>query len=56
MRRCGSTGSISHRWTQIDIEPAHQAQLLNYLAASGLHVGLILNFGTLRLGLKRMVR
>ena len=38
------------------IESAHQAQFLNYLVASGLRVGLILNFGTLRLGLKRMVR
>ncbi len=33
----------------------HQAQLLNYLRATGLRVGLILNFGTPRLGIKRMV-
>ncbi len=37
------------------IDPSHQAQLLNYLKATGLHVGLILNFGTPRLGIKRMV-
>ncbi|PIP71506.1 MAG: GxxExxY protein [Nitrospinae bacterium CG22_combo_CG10-13_8_21_14_all_47_10] len=32
-----------------------QAQLLNYLKATGLGVGLILNFGTAKLGIKRMV-
>ena len=37
------------------IDPVHQAQLLNYLKATGLKVGLILNFGTPRLGIKRMV-
>lgn len=37
------------------IDETHQAQLLNYLKATGLHVGLILNFGTPRLGIKRMV-
>lgn len=37
------------------IDAAHQAQLLNYLKATGFHVGLILNFGTSRLGIKRMV-
>ena len=37
------------------IDPAHQAQILNYLKASRLRVGLILNFGTPRLGIKRMV-
>ena len=38
-----------------NIEKIHQAQLLNYLKASGLRVGLILNFGTPRMGIKRMV-
>jgi len=37
------------------IDETHQAQLLNYLKATGIHVGLILNFGTSRLGIKRMV-
>jgi len=37
------------------INEIHQAQLLNYLKATGFHVGLILNFGTPRLGIKRMV-
>jgi GxxExxY protein len=37
------------------IEDVYQAQLLNYLKATGLHRGLILNFGTLKLGFKRMV-
>jgi len=33
----------------------HQAQLLNYLKATGIRTGLLLNFGTSRLGIKRMV-
>src|SRR5262245_9795979 len=37
------------------IDEIHQAQLLNYLKATGIRVGLILNFGTPRLGIKRMV-
>ena len=37
------------------IDPTHEAQLLNYLRAAGLRMGLILNFGTPRLGIKRMV-
>ena len=37
------------------INEIHQAQLLNYLKATGLSVGLILNFGTTKLGIKRMV-
>lgn len=37
------------------IDENHQAQLLNYLKATGLKVGLILNFGTPRLGIKRMI-
>jgi len=33
----------------------HQAQLMNYLQAGELKAGLLLNFGTPRLGIKRMV-
>ena len=37
------------------IDESHQAQLINYLKATGIHRGLILNFGTPKLGYKRMV-
>ena len=37
------------------IAKAHEAQLLNYLKATSIRVGLILNFGTPRLGIRRMV-
>ena len=37
------------------ISKAHEAQLLNYLKATGVRVGLILNFGTPRLGIRRLV-
>ena len=40
------------------VEPlnnAHQAQLLNYLKATGIKVGLLLNFGPKRVDVKRMV-
>ncbi len=37
------------------IDEIHQAQILNYLKATGFRVGLILNFGTPKLGIKRMV-
>jgi GxxExxY protein len=38
-----------------EIAPAHQAQLLNYLKATGMKVGLIINFGPKRVDVKRMV-
>jgi len=38
------------------IDLAHQSQALNYMKATGLKVGLILNFGTPRLGIKRLIR
>ena len=37
------------------IDPVHEAQLLNYLRAAGLHLGLLLNFGTPRLGVRRLI-
>lgn len=36
------------------IDQAHEAQVLNYLRATGLRAGLILNFGTPRMGIRRM--
>ena len=33
----------------------HEAQLINYLKATGLSVGLLLNFGRPKLGIKRMI-
>jgi GxxExxY protein len=38
------------------IAPEHHAQLLNYLKATGLEVGLVLNFGGPSLTFKRLVR
>jgi GxxExxY protein len=37
------------------IDRMHEAQILNYLKATRLKVGLLLNFGTPRLGIKRLV-
>jgi GxxExxY protein len=40
------------------LEDLHQAQLLSYLKASGVRIGLLMNFNTevLRAGLRRVVR
>ena len=38
------------------LTPAHEAQLVNYLTATGLDVGLLLNFGAERLQFKRKTR
>lgn len=37
------------------ISPEHEAQLINYLKATGLKVGLIINFGRTKLEWKRLV-
>jgi len=37
------------------LDRIHQAQLLNSLKATGIRTGLLLNFGTSRIGIKRMV-
>ncbi len=39
-----------------DLNAACEAQLLNYLKATGLTIGLILNFGKTRLQIRRRVR
>lgn len=36
-----------------EIHPVHEAQTVNYLHATGLEIGLILNFGASQLGIKR---
>lgn len=36
--------------------PAHEVQLVNYLTATGIDVGLLLNFGSSRLEFKRKTR
>jgi GxxExxY protein len=37
------------------IDENHEAQLLNYLRISQIRIGMILNFGTPKLGIKRMI-
>lgn len=37
------------------LTPTHRAQLLNYLKASSLPVGLLLNFGAAKLQMKRVI-
>jgi GxxExxY protein len=38
-----------------NIDPVHEAQLINYLNASGVHVGLLINFGRPDLQYRRLV-
>ena len=38
------------------LSPAHEVQLVNYLTATGIDVGLVLNFGSGRLQFKRKTR
>ena len=38
------------------LTPAHEVQLVNYLTATGIEVGLLLNFGAERLELRRKTR
>ncbi len=37
------------------LKPVHQAQLINYLKATGIRVGLLVNFGSPRAEFKRMI-
>jgi len=39
-----------------NLVPANEAQLVNYLTATGIDIGLLLNFGASRLGVKRKSR
>ena len=38
-----------------ELHPAHEAQLNNYLKATGIEVGLLINFGSERVDVKRKV-
>ena len=37
------------------LDPVHEAQLINYLKVSGLHAGLLINFGRPKLQYRRLV-
>jgi hypothetical protein len=38
-----------------DLTPEHEAQIIHYLKATGMRVGLVLNFGRSRLQFRRFV-
>ncbi len=38
------------------LAPEHDAQVLNYLKATGMQLGLLINFGSAKLQVKRLVR
>ena len=38
-----------------NLDPVHEAQLINYLKVSGVHVGLLINFGRPALQYRRLV-
>jgi GxxExxY protein len=38
-----------------NVDSIHEAQLINYLKASGMHVGLLINFGRPKLQYRRLV-
>lgn len=46
---------IENKATQM-IAPAHEVQLVNYLTATGIEIGLLLNFGGSKLEFKRKTR
>jgi GxxExxY protein len=39
----------------VNTDPVHEAQLINYLKASGMRVGLLINFGRPKLQFRRLV-
>lgn len=46
---------IENKAVQV-LGPAHEVQLVNYLTATGIEIGLLLNFGSSRLEFKRKTR
>jgi len=52
--RCGNVIILELKAME-NINDAHIRQLLNYLRASRLKIGLLLNFGTPRLGVRRVL-
>ena len=53
----GLTGLLIMEYKSVQaIGAAHEVQLVNYLTATGIEVGLLLNFGSPRLEIKRKTR